>query len=122
MKLGNGKSAEVLSTEQTKKMSIDTDSMHILQMLLSQNLYQDPVSSIIRELSSNSVDAVIEAGKDPIQNPVVVRTYEEGGNFFFSVRDTGLGLDEQTFDDIISKWLRSTKRESDETIGAFGIN
>lgn len=121
MKLGNGKSAEVLSTEQTKKMSIDTDSMHILQMLLSQNLYQDPVGSIVREYTSNAIDAVVESGKNPIECPIIVSIYEEGGNYFFSVKDTGTGLNEEDFDNVISSYLKSTRRDSNEYLGMMGI-
>lgn len=121
MIINNVKKTEVVSTEETKKMSINLDDTGFLQMLLSQNLYSAPISSIVRELACNGIDAVIEAGKDPLENPVLVSTYEENDNYFFSVKDTGIGLDEEGFDSILSSYLTSTKRANNSLIGAMGL-
>lgn len=117
----NDISSEGLQDGDRKVMRIDSENMGKLQMLLSENLYSDAVGSIVRELTCNGVDAIVEAGKNPIEHPVVVSVYEENDNYFFSVKDTGSGLDDEAFENVLSSYLKSTKEASNETIGNFGI-
>lgn len=96
------------------EMGVDSDSINHLMMILSSNLYQNPIGSIVREYTSNAIDANIEA---KIDEPVIVRLTDQ----FFEVQDFGNGLDDKDFREIISKYGKSTKRDSKDQLGYFGL-
>lgn len=99
-------------------MSVDTESVNHLMMILSSNLYQDPIGSIIREYTSNAIDANVDA---KIDDPVIVRLKMVGSNWIFEVQDYGPGLDDKDFRTIISKYGKSTKRDKADQLGYFGL-
>lgn len=101
----------------SKKATINQDRLGKLQFLLTKGLYSDPESAVIVEWANNGVDSVVQAGKDPIENPVIVKITENS----FSVQDFGLGLDKNDFETVCMDYLNSTKEQSNETIGAFGL-
>lgn len=96
-------------------MSIDMDSANTLMQMLSTNLYSDPVGSTIREVTSNALDSHRRAGVD---EPIIVTLTDK----LFSVEDFGLGLDNDDVENIISKYGKSTKRNSSVELGMFGLN
>lgn len=100
-------------------MSLDLDSAQFLMQMLSKTLYSDGVGSPIRETASNALDSHRKAGVD---KPIVV-SFKQGsdGNYEFSVEDFGVGLDHIDVWEIISKYGKSTKRESDDELGLFGL-
>lgn len=104
--------------EESIEMSVDTESVNHLMMILSSNLYQDPIGSIIREYTSNAIDANVDAGCD---EPVLVRLKMVGTNWIFEVQDFGPGLDDKDFRNIISKYGKSTKRDKADQLGYFGL-
>jgi hypothetical protein len=88
-------------------------------MMLSTYLYEDNIGTPIQELLSNGLDSTIEAKKD---NPVVASLLKNsGGQWEFSATDFGKGLDDEEFRSIISQYGKSTKRDSNESLGFFGI-
>jgi HSP90 family molecular chaperone len=95
------------------QMGIDSESVSHLMMILSTNLYQDSIGSIVREYTSNAVDANIENKSD---DPVIVKLT----NAEFSVQDFGTGLDDKDFRNIISKYGKSTKRDKSDQLGFYG--
>ena len=101
-------------------MSLDLDSANMLMQMLSKNLYSDSIGSTIRETCSNALDSHRRAG---VNLPIIVslerdlKTY----NYTFSVEDFGIGLDDDDVKNIISKYGRSTKRNSDVELGMFGL-
>lgn len=99
------------------EMGVDTESINHLMMILSSNLYQNPIGSIIREYTSNAIDANVDAG---IEEPVIVRLKRINNNWNFEVQDFGLGLDDNDFRNIISKYGKSTKRDKVDQLGYFG--
>lgn len=119
MILENKKENEILSTVQGDKMTVDTEDIQYLFDLLSTNLYSDIYGSIVREYTSNAWDSHIEAG---INDAIIVGfdTDKDLGSYFF-VKDFGVGLSEDRVDSIFKKWGKSTKRESNNQIGAFGL-
>lgn len=119
MILENKKENEVLSTVQGDKMTVDTEDIQYLFDLLSTNLYSDIYGSIVREYTSNAWDSHVEAG---INDAIIVGfdTDKDLGSYFF-VKDFGVGLSEERVDSIFKKWGKSTKRESNNQIGAFGL-
>jgi len=121
MILEKQKEALVLSEGQTNDsigMSLDLDSAQMLMQMLSKNLYSDAIGSTIREWASNALDSHRRAG---VQDPIVVRLrMNSQGNYEFSVEDFGLGLDDDDVRNIISKYGKSTKRDSNIELGMFG--
>jgi HSP90 family molecular chaperone len=100
-------------------MSLDLDSAQILMQMLSKNLYSDSIGSTIRECASNALDSHRRAGvKDPI---VVSLRMNNSQNYDFSVEDFGIGLNDDDVKNIISKYGKSTKRNSNTELGMMGL-
>lgn len=121
MILEQQKQANVLVTGQKNEsigMSLDLDSAQILMQMLSKNLYSDSIGSTIRECASNALDSHRRAGvNDPI---IVTFNINEANNYEFSVEDFGIGLDANDVQNIISKYGKSTKRNSNTELGMMG--
>jgi hypothetical protein len=100
-------------------MSLDLDSAQILMQMLSKNLYSDSIGSTIRECASNALDSHRRAGVD---KPIVVSfKRNDSSNYEFSVEDFGIGLDAEDVENIISKYGKSTKRNSNTELGMMGL-
>ncbi len=89
----------------------------IMQLILSKNLYSDPIESIVRELSINACEAHFDAGHNN-QFDVHLPTY---ANPEFTIRDYGTGLSKEKLETLYTTYGASTKRQSDEYTGGFGI-
>ena len=100
-------------------MSLDLDSAQVLMQMLSKNLYSDSIGSTIRECASNALDSHRRAGVD---KPIVVSFKPNGSNNYdFCVEDFGIGLDADDVKNIISKYGKSTKRNSTTELGMMGL-
>ena len=100
-------------------MSLDLDSAQILMQMLSKNLYSDAIGSTIRECASNALDSHRRAGTD---DPIIVGfKINDKGDYEFSVEDFGIGLDHDDVQNIISKYGKSTKRNSSTELGMMGL-
>lgn len=100
-------------------MSLDLDSAQILMQMLSKNLYSDSIGSTVRECASNALDSHRRAGVD---KPIVVSFKpNSSNNYEFSVEDFGIGLDADDVKNIISKYGKSTKRNSANELGMMGL-
>jgi hypothetical protein len=123
MILEKQKQANVLEEGQSSQdsigMSLDLDSAQILMQMLSKNLYSDAIGSTIRECASNALDSHRRAGTtDPI---IVSFKPNKQDNYEFSVEDFGTGLDADDVRNIISKYGKSTKRNSANELGMMGL-
>lgn len=97
-------------------MSFDQNSLaHIMSVLT--DLYSDPELAIIREYSTNALDAQKRAG---VTTPIEVTT-PNGLSPFFRVKDNGIGMDATDIKEIYSQYGASTKRDSDEFTGMLGL-
>jgi HSP90 family molecular chaperone len=106
-------------TQESIGMSLDLDSAQVLMQMLSKNLYSDPIGSTIRECASNALDSHRRAGTD---KPIVVSLGKnDESNYEFSVEDFGIGLDAEDVKNIISKYGKSTKRNSTTELGMMGL-
>ena len=101
---------------ETRAMSIDASAMaHIMGVLT--NLYSDPIMAVIREYSTNALDATIEAGS---AQPIIVSLPT---NFapHLSIQDFGIGMSTDTILDHYSLYGRSDKRGSNDQVGMLGL-
>ena len=101
---------------QRVSLSVDVDSMQHLMGLLTR-LYSDPALAVIREYSTNALDAQIEAGND---DPIKV-TLPSDLNPVFTVQDKGVGLNVDDIVNVYSKYGASTKRQSNAVVGMLGV-
>ena len=90
---------------------------HIFNVLRNQ-LYSDKILAVIREYSTNAVDAHIEVGKADL--PILV-TLPSALTPEFKVRDFGRGLTETQVSEIYAMYGESTKRGTNEQIGQLGL-
>ncbi len=104
------------TTGKTGQFSIAQSS--VAYQILSKNLYSDPISAIIRELSSNAVDAHKQAGTENEPFVVHLPTSEEP---VFSIRDYGTGLSNEDMENLYTTFFDSTKRDSNEYTGCLGL-
>jgi hypothetical protein len=122
MILEQTKEANVISggeAGESTKMTLDTDSANILMQMLSKNLYSDAIGSTVRETVTNALDSHRKAGVD---EPIVVTLgNNKQGNREFTVEDFGTGLDADDVKNIISKYGKSTKRNTNDQFGMFGL-
>lgn len=110
---------EVIGDIKEFKTSIDPKNLEFITTLLSSNLYSDPEQSFIREIVSNAWDSHVEAGTTDI--PVIVKFSRNGYYYNVTIRDYGTGLSPERFREVYCNIGSSTKRESNEFIGGFGI-
>lgn len=125
---------------ETHKVSISASGAgHIISTLI--NLYADPIGSIVREITSNGVDATREkelklTGKLALEATDDISYYSTDNNVYVAYKpaeeqfgnqgvimftDNGVGISKER---LVEKFLNmgeSTKRDSNDQIGAFGI-
>lgn len=112
----NRDESEVTTLGEIEKHSVSIDAKNInhIVTILSSNLYSYPMISFLRETVSNAVDSHVEAG---VNEPIIItRTKDD-----ISIRDFGTGISPERFETIYLNIGSSTKRESNEYIGSFGI-
>lgn len=96
--------------------TIDAEDMRYVASLLRNN-YSNPTLAVVREISANALDANSEANA----SRKIEVTIPSSLNPHFVVRDFGGGLSQEDVFNLYSKYGKSTKRESNNYIGAFGI-
>ena len=111
---------QIVGNVVSNKVSIQEKDSDFILTILSSNLYSNPIGSLIREYASNAVDSHKEAGVD---DPVIITLGKElsSGRYFFSVKDFGTGLSPERFNDVFLNLASSTKRQSNEYIGMWGL-
>ena len=118
MIITQNKSQEVVSSHDFDQVtcSIDAEDMRYVASLLRNN-YSNTRLAVVREVSCNALDANTEAG---VTRPIEIKL-PTSMNPTFAVRDFGNGLSEEDVFGLYSKYGKSTKRNSNDLIGAWGI-
>lgn len=110
------KNALARKIQTTYEAKIDKSSAQLVMDMLAK-LYSEPHRAVLREYVSNAYDANVEAGTT---KPVEVHLPEKDEPWL-SVRDYGKGLDYLGIVSVFANFGTSTKRDSDNLIGGFGI-
>lgn len=86
--------------------------------LLSDKIYSYKIAAVVREISCNAFDSMVESGKGEVPFEVTLPNYNHA---YFEVEDFGLGLDEDQIENIFTVFGLSTKITNNDVIGAMGI-
>lgn len=97
---------------QSASCTIDAEDMRYIASLLRNN-YSDTMLATMREIIANGID-VSNGRKVDVQLPTRLEPN-------FIVRDYGCGLSEEDMMGLYTKYGKSTKRDSNNAIGGFGI-
>lgn len=116
MKL-NSQSNEVL-TNSTKESKFTINASAQAFKILSDGLYEHKISAIVRELSCNAHDAHVEAGNTETPFKVIL---PNNLHPYFEIEDFGIGLDDEGVREVYTSYFTSTKNDSNDAIGAFGL-
>lgn len=112
----NRKKTALEKLTSTYDVKLDASASQLIMDVLAK-LYDNPVEAAIREYVSNAYDANVEAGStEPVH--LHVPTEDEP---YLQVSDTGNGLDYLEIVSVFANFGTSTKRDSNEFIGGFGI-
>lgn len=103
-----------IESSQVSNMDMDLEGMKQACQIFRDNIYTDKILAVVREWVSNAVDEHLKHG---IEQPV--QTGVKEGRFF--VRDFANGLDDNGIRNVFGKYFRSTKSNSDQPIGGFGV-
>jgi hypothetical protein len=90
---------------------------HIFNVLRNQ-LYSDKILAVIREYSTNAIDAHVEVSKGTLPIEVSLPTKLK---LEFKVRDYGRGLTDEQISQVYAMYGESTKRGTNEQIGQLGL-
>lgn len=85
---------------------------------LSGKLYQSPITAIVRELACNAYDSHVAKGIPDKPFDVLLPTSIEST---FEVRDYGTGLSHEDVLGLYTTYFGSTKSDSNEHVGCFGL-
>ena len=103
-----------LTENQTFKIKTTSKAFSIL----SDKLYSDKVSAVIRELCCNAYDSMVQAkNQDSPFSIHLPNSFEP----WFSVSDTGVGLCHDDVMTLYTTYFDSTKNGSNSFIGALGL-
>lgn len=101
----------------TIEAGMDASSLPFMLEMLSKSFYSNPIGSIVREITSNCFDSHIEAKVD---EPVIIKIALDEEEYI-SFTDFGMGLSPDRIKKVYMKYFTSTKRDTNEQIGGFGL-
>ena len=113
-----GRKVETDGITQEAFFSIDQEGLPYVFNILRNQLYTDKILAVVREYSSNALDAHVAAGTP--DRPIDI-SLPTPLSQFFRVRDYGPGLSEEDIYSIYRFYGSSTKRDSNAYIGCMGI-
>lgn len=118
MRLNNGNNDEVISSNVISSKNFGFAANGKAFKVLSDTLYQNKIGSCVREISTNAMDSHIAAGTPDLPFEIhVPDTFEP----WFSVKDFGIGLSQEAVFNVYTTLFLSTKDESNDMVGAFGL-
>lgn len=98
--------------------SMQIDNTRKMFELLINNIYSEKEKTVVRELMANAFDAHVSANKSDIPIDVWLPTPIAPN---FVVRDYGIGMSDEFVKKLYSRVGYSTKTESNDETGTFGV-
>ena len=86
--------------------------------ILSSKLYSNPILAIVRELCTNAYDSHKAAEKEDVPIKINLPSYMEPN---FIIRDYGIGLSKEDVMEMYTTFFSSTKSDSNDFTGCFGL-
>ena len=100
-------------------MGMDNHGRDMATYFLRDKIYSNKIQAVVREYICNAID---EHNKYDVDRPVEVNLTAQGLNgAIFSVRDFANGLSDDGVRKIFGQYFKSTKSETNESIGGFGV-
>jgi hypothetical protein len=99
-------------------MGMDANGMNTATYLMRDKIYSNKILAVVREYACNALD---EHKKYGIKQNVDIGVRTEGNDYTFFCRDYARGLDEDGVRNIFGMYFRSTKSNTNDAIGGFGI-
>lgn len=118
MKIITDKSKDTLSSAQVESTSFTCEASPQMFQILTDKIYKDPISSLVRELISNAHDSHVQAGT--LSTPIDIHVPNELEPVF-SVRDYGVSMSEEDIKTVYTVFFRSSKNDNDDQVGGFGL-
>ena len=115
--------SNTLGIIEKREFSIDTSNQMIVS-ILRDRLYKNKVGAVCREVSSNCRDANREAGRELIPINIEIgcgNSLLDENKLFVSFGDSGIGINPDRIENVFLKYGSSTKRDSNNQTGGFGI-
>lgn len=106
---------DTIQDESIDKIGVNVNNLTFNLMI--DGIYTNKLHSVIREICTNARDSITEAGK----GKVVITLTQLDTIFTVSIKDTGLGLSEQDAKTYLCNLNASSKRNSNNVVGCFGI-
>lgn len=102
---------------ETIQMGFAQEAIGELMDNMARSLYSRPKEAVLREYSTNALDAQIEVG---VTRPIEI-TLPSALNPILCIRDFGVGLDRESLHKVYSQYGASTKRLSNDFNGTLGL-
>jgi hypothetical protein len=121
MKLANNSSPLIVSDGLDPNASVmGMTARAALRMTqhLSETIYSNKQLAVVRESLTNSIDEHI---KFKIERPVETGIRDNEGQYEFFARDFAEGLDEQMVREVFAMYGESSKTETNDLAGGFGV-
>jgi hypothetical protein len=116
MKYGSKSSMQTNSTNLSGQFTIG--DMAAVKRILAGHMYSFPIQTLVQEYLSNARDALRAAGNP---SDKIVVNLPKRTDLRWSVRDYGIGMDEETVSKVFTSYGVSTKRGDNAQTGGFGV-
>lgn len=120
MKTGIKSAPNIVSEDMEESvMGMDAHGMDMATYFLRDKIYNNKVLACVREYICNALD---EHKHHDVSVPVeCFLILDKDGKWLFKVRDYALGLDDNGVRKIFGMYFKSTKSDTNDLIGGFGI-
>jgi hypothetical protein len=109
---------DVILGDEFEQRDVTVGDVAFILDLFADKIYSNKERAVIRELACNAHDSHVMAGTTDVPFDVHLPTQLEP---WFSLRDYGTGLADEDIANVYGAIGVSTKRDSNEVIGCFGI-
>jgi sensor histidine kinase regulating citrate/malate metabolism len=114
MKIQDNSSHKIFAGKEDIAMGLDLANTSSIMNLLRNNIYTDPIDSIVREYFSNAIDA---QARNNSTAAIELDIETKDNKYIFSVRDFGKSMDKKTIANVYAKMGKSDKTNSNEEHG-----